>query len=135
MNSIVQKIIILLFLVCITPSYFAFSFSLDNTLTNNNMELRAIKLFQTIQCLVCSGESIYESQSQFAHNMRTTIRNYITNGYTDKQIIIELRKLYGNKISNIPPYNSKTYLLWISPILIISFLIVIVVMKIKLLNS
>ncbi|KJV68812.1 cytochrome C biogenesis family protein [Candidatus Neoehrlichia lotoris str. RAC413] len=99
------------------------------------MELRATKLFRIIKCLVCSGESIHDSQSQFAHYMRTAIRNYINNGYTDQQIIIELRNLYGNKISSTPPYNSNTYLLWIIPELAIIFSIIIIIIKIKLLNK
>ncbi|MGN7619245.1 MAG: cytochrome c-type biogenesis protein [Ehrlichia sp.] len=79
------------------------------------MELRAVNLFKIVRCLICSGESVYESQSQLARDMRMVIRDKITNGYDDGQIISELRDNYGNQIIIIPPYNLHTYLLWIFP--------------------
>ncbi|WP_230957615.1 cytochrome c-type biogenesis protein CcmH [Ehrlichia ruminantium] len=104
----------------------AYSFSVDEKLKNTEMELRAINLFKITRCLICSGESIYESQSQFAHDMRVLIRNHIKNGYDDSQIIEELRNHYGNQIIIIPPYNSYAYLLWFLPIFIFGLGIILI---------
>ncbi|ABD44714.1 cytochrome C biogenesis family protein [Ehrlichia chaffeensis str. Heartland] len=105
----------------------AYSFSIDEKLVNNEMELRAIDLFKIVRCLICSGESIYESQSQLAYDMRLMIRNKIKNGYNDNQIITELRNYYGNQITILPPYNPYTYPLWILPILIFGIGIIIII--------
>ena len=83
------------------------------------MELRAVNLFKITRCLICSGESIYESQSQLAHDMRMLIRNHIKNGYDDNKIIEELHNHYGNKIIIIPPYDVYAYLLWFLPMIIL----------------
>ena len=108
---------LILIIILTLPFSSAYSFSIDEKLINNKMESRAIDLFKIVRCLICSGESIYESQSQLAYDMRLMIRNRIQNGYDDNQIITELRNYYGNQIIIMPPYNSYTYLLWISPTL------------------
>ncbi|CEI85470.1 cytochrome c-type biogenesis protein CcmH [Ehrlichia minasensis] len=118
----------LVFILTFTLSFSsAYAFSIDQKLTNNDMELRAINLFKIVRCLICSGESIYESQSQLAYDMRSMIRNKIQNGYNDNQIITELQNYYGNQIIINPPYNSYTYLLWILPALIFIIGIVLLV--------
>ncbi|WDM84873.1 cytochrome c-type biogenesis protein CcmH [Ehrlichia sp. JZT12] len=102
-------------LISVLLYFSAYPFSIDEKFIDNNMELRAVNLFKIVRCLVCSGESIYESQSQLAYDMRIIIREKIKNGYSDNQIITELRNNYGNQIIIIPPYNLYTYLLWILP--------------------
>ncbi|AHC39209.1 MULTISPECIES: cytochrome c-type biogenesis protein [Ehrlichia] len=113
-------------IILILPFSSVYSFSIDEKLINNKMELRAINLFKIVRCLICSGESIYESQSQLAYDMRSMIRNKIQNGYDDNQIITELRNYYGNQITIIPPYNPYTYLLWILPTLTFGIGIIII---------
>ncbi|AHX05040.1 cytochrome c-type biogenesis protein [Ehrlichia japonica] len=108
---------LILIIILILSFSSAYSFSIDEKLINNKMELRAIDLFKIVRCLICSGESIYESQSQLAYDMRLMIRNKIQNGYDDNQIITELRDYYGNQITIMPPYHPDTYLLWILPTL------------------
>ena len=122
-NNLVFSIVLILILSCFS----AYPFSIDEKFIDDNMESRAVNLFKVVRCLVCNGESIYESQSQLAYDMRIIIRDKIKNGYSDNQIITELRNNYGNQIIIIPPYNLYTYLLWIFPIftLIIGVLLII----------
>ncbi|WP_230957180.1 cytochrome c-type biogenesis protein CcmH [Ehrlichia ruminantium] len=121
-----NNIILIISLIVMFAFSSAYSFSVDEKLKNTEMELRAINLFKITRCLICSGESIYESQSQFAHDMRVLIRNHIKNGYDDSQIIEELRNHYGNQIIIIPPYNSYAYLLWFLPIFIFGLGIILI---------
>ncbi|RDD35065.1 Cytochrome c-type biogenesis protein CcmH precursor [Wolbachia endosymbiont of Cylisticus convexus] len=92
------------------------AFTLDDKLTDKSMEERAISLFLVIKCPVCSGELLSESESQVAYGMRKAIRKKISDGYTDEQIISELKNSYGGSITIIPPVKSSTYILWFIPL-------------------
>ncbi len=88
------------------------AFTLDNKLRDKSMEKRATSLFEIIRCPICSGESLSESGSQIAYDMRGAIRKKINDGYTDEEIISELKNSYGNSIIIVPPIKSSTYILW-----------------------
>lgn len=92
------------------------AFTLDNKLRDKSMEKRATSLFEIIRCPICSGESLSESGSQIAYNMREAIRKKINDGYTDEEIISELKNSYGNSIIIVPPIKSSTYILWFIPL-------------------
>ncbi|WP_353286284.1 cytochrome c-type biogenesis protein CcmH [Wolbachia endosymbiont (group A) of Crataerina pallida] len=92
------------------------AFTLDNKLRDKSMEKRAISLFEIIRCPICSGESLSESGSQIAYDMREAIRKKINDGYTDEEIISELKNSYGNSIIIVPPIKSSTYILWFIPL-------------------
>ncbi|UPA55472.1 cytochrome c-type biogenesis protein CcmH [Wolbachia pipientis] len=89
------------------------AFTLDNKLRDKSMEKRATSLFEIIRCPICSGESLSESGSQIAYDMRKAIRKKINDGYTDEEIISELKNSYGNSIITTPP---STYTLWFIPL-------------------
>ncbi|WP_265034589.1 MULTISPECIES: cytochrome c-type biogenesis protein CcmH [unclassified Wolbachia] len=92
------------------------AFTLDNKLRDKSMEKRATSLFEIIRCPICSGESLSESGSQIAYDMREAIRKKINDGYTDEEIISELKNSYGNSIIIVPPVKSSTYILWFIPL-------------------
>ncbi|WP_265024465.1 cytochrome c-type biogenesis protein [Wolbachia endosymbiont (group A) of Eupithecia tripunctaria] len=93
------------------------AFTLDNKLRDKSMEKRATSLFEIIRCPICSGESLSESGSQIAYDMREAIRKKINDGYTDEEIISELKNSYGNSIIIVPPIKSSTYILWFIPLI------------------
>lgn len=93
------------------------AFTLDDKLSDKNMEKRAANLFEIIKCPICSGESLSESQSQLAYDMRKIIRKKISDGATNKEIISELKSSYGDSIIITPPMRSSTYILWCIPLI------------------
>ncbi|WP_168464703.1 cytochrome c-type biogenesis protein [Wolbachia endosymbiont of Ctenocephalides felis wCfeT] len=95
------------------------AFTLDDKLPDRSMEKRATSLFEVIKCPVCSGESLSESQSQVAYDMRKAIRKKINNGYTDQEIIADLQNAYGNSIIITPPLKSSTYIIWCIPLIVL----------------
>ncbi|WCR58091.1 cytochrome c-type biogenesis protein [Wolbachia endosymbiont of Ctenocephalides felis wCfeJ] len=95
------------------------AFTLDDKLIDKSMEKRATNLFEIIKCPICSGESLSESESKIARDMRKTIRKKISDGYTDEQIISELKNSYGDSIIIVPPVKSSTYVLWFIPLIIL----------------
>lgn len=75
------------------------AFTLDDKLRDESMEERASSLFAVIKCPVCSGELLSESESQVAYGVRKTIRKKISDGYTNEQIVSELKILMEIQLS------------------------------------
>lgn len=80
---------------------------------------RAHYIFRTIKCAVCHGETIDESHTTFATNLRTIILKQIEQGKSDEEIFRYVETRFGNEISLRPTLNSATYLLWIFPALLL----------------
>ncbi|WP_395463161.1 cytochrome c-type biogenesis protein CcmH [Wolbachia endosymbiont of Cantharis cryptica] len=120
MRTVVSLFFILIFYSSIN------AFTLDDKLKDKSTENRATNLFEIIKCPVCSGESLSESGSQIAYDMRKTIRKKISDGYTDEQIISELKNFYGDSIIIAPPVKFSTYMLWCIPLitLLIGFFLI-----------
>ena len=72
---------------------------------------------KNLRCLICQGQSIYDSNSEFALSMRVYIKDQINSGYSESQIYKILVKKYGQWIVYDPGYSKKTFLLWVIPIL------------------
>jgi cytochrome c-type biogenesis protein CcmH len=72
---------------------------------------------KNIRCLICQGQSIYDSNSEFALSMRVYIKDQIDKGISERQIYNLLVKKYGQWIVYDPGYSKKTFLLWFIPIL------------------
>ena len=79
-------------------------------LTNQEDENRAMNLFLQVRCLVCNGQVIENSDSKFAFDVRTLIREQIAQGKTDDDIKAHLVATFGEDILN-QPKNSSILLL------------------------
>ena len=85
--------------------------------------------YKTIRCLVCEGQSIQESDTEFAINLKEQILKKYNSGMTVNEIDEELVKIYGEEISFNPQKNH--YLLWGTPIMILFIIFVLIRNKIK----
>ena len=83
----------------------------------NNDDLKN-KISKNIRCLICQGQSVYDSQSDFAISMKLTIERKLNEGLNEKEIYDFLKNEYGQWISYDPEFNKKTFILWILPILL-----------------
>jgi cytochrome c-type biogenesis protein CcmH len=90
-----------------------------DTFSNPAMESRARNLQRQLRCLVCQGESIDESGSPFAADVRHLVRQQIADGRTDRQIEDFLVARYGDFILMKPPLQPNTWLLWLAPFLVL----------------
>ena len=86
----------------------------------NEIELQN-KITKNLRCLVCQGQSVYDSDSEFAISLKLLIQNKIKQGWSDKQIYNFLTDKYGEWILYDPKLNKNTYLLWFLPILTLLF--------------
>ena len=76
------------------------------------------KISKNLRCLICQGQSVYDSQSDFALSMKILIQNKIDEGKNDEQIYDFLKSKYGEWIVYDPEINKNTVLLWVLPCLL-----------------
>jgi len=83
------------------------------------MEARARNLERQLRCLVCQGQSVDDSNSEFSADIRHLVRQQMAAGRSDQQIQDFLVERYGDFILMKPPLQSNTWLLWLSPFLVL----------------
>ena len=76
------------------------------------------EIAKNLRCLVCQGQSVYDSDSEFAISLKLVIKNKIQEGMSEEQIYSFLKIKYGEWILYDPVFNRNTYFLWLLPILI-----------------
>ena len=87
-----------------------------NFLYSDDFNLHS-KITKNLRCLICQGQSIYDSDSEFANSLKLVIKQKLENGNNEKQIYDYLQKKYGEWILYDPKFNKNTYFLWLLPIL------------------
>ena len=100
---------IILFIFCFF-SFFANAENSNNELLN--------KISKNIRCLICQGQSVYDSQSDFAISMKLVNKKKLEEGSTESQIYEYLKNQYGEWITYDPELNKNTFFLWLFPIFI-----------------
>ena len=82
---------------------------------------RVDKISKNLRCLICQGQSIYDSQSDFALSVRDLISKKIDEGEKDDNIYKYLKIKYGDWIMYEPELNKNTILLWLLPLILFIF--------------
>ena len=120
MIKLIKFILLILFLIL----------SFQKLSTANNSSL-VDKISKNLRCLICQGQSVYDSQSDFALSVKLLIEQKLDKGLTEDEIYKFLKNQYGQWIVYDPEFNKNTFILWILPIL--SFLAggVLIVRKLK----
>jgi len=103
----------------------------ENNVSSNYVINKTREIGQNIRCLVCQNQSIDESSSQIAQDLRILIKEKIETGSTDKEIYEYLSDRYGDYILLNPPLKTNTILLWFLPfiILILGLFLVMKILK------
>ena len=104
-----MKISKFLFLIIILFSF--------NSLNADEDKLKT-EITKNLRCLVCQGQSVYDSDSEFAVSLKLVDENKIQQGLTEDQIYQFLTDKYGEWILYDPKFNKNTYFLWILPLLL-----------------
>ena len=87
----------------------------------NNISSEVDKISKNLRCLICQGQSVYDSQSDFAISMKLLIKKKIENGETEDQIYNYLKKQYGEWIVYDPEFDKKNLILWGFPLILFIF--------------
>ena len=104
-----MKIKIILLAIFTLVLFSKSSFSDDSSLEN--------KINKNLRCLICQGQSIYDSQSDFAESMKLVVKQKIKAGMSEEDIYSFFKIQYGEWILYDPQFNTKNFALWLLPIL------------------
>ena len=90
----------------------AFAVTPDEILKDPKLEARARDLSRELRCMVCQNQSIDDSDAPLAKDLRLLVRERLTNGDSDRQVIDFLVARYGEFVLLRPPLQWHTLLLW-----------------------
>jgi len=76
------------------------------------------KILKNIRCLICQGQSVYDSESEFASTIKLIVEKKINEGFKEEQIYYYLIEKYGDWVVYNPKLNKNTYILWLLPLLL-----------------
>ena len=91
----------------------------DEMFADPKLEERAREIGRQLRCMVCQNQSIFDSNAGLAKDLRVLVRERMTAGDTDKEVVDYVAARYGSYVRLNPPVNSHTYVLWIAPVLIL----------------
>lgn len=93
-------------------------FFLNLSINLNSSELvEESKIHKNLRCLVCQGQSIADSNSEFALTLKMVVKDLIDQGKTEKEIYSFLSDKYGDWILYKPKLSPGNFLLWGLPYL------------------
>ena len=78
-------------------------------------EAKLSSIYKNIRCLVCQGQSIEDSNSDFAVNLRMLIKDKIESGSDEEDVYKFLEEKYGDWILFKPSFELKNIFLWLFP--------------------
>ena len=76
------------------------------------------EITKNLRCLICQGQSVYDSDSEFANSLKIVVDKKLEEGLSEDQIYEYFKTKYGEWILYDPGLNKNTYILWLLPILI-----------------
>lgn len=80
-------------------------------------QLERNKITKNLRCLICQGQSVYDSDSEFANSLKTLVDMKIEEGLSENQIYDFFKDKYGEWILYDPIFHKNTYFLWLLPLL------------------
>lgn len=84
---------------------------------NPEIELRYQSLTEELRCLVCQNQNIADSHAELAQDLRRKVYEKLNSGESDEQIITYMTERYGDFVLYRPPFNTRTLILWLAPVL------------------
>jgi cytochrome c-type biogenesis protein CcmH len=109
-----------LLLLCLLPSMATAQVQIDDKPSDDPaVEQRLAKLSHELRCLKCQNQTLADSPSTIAADLRREIREQIKAGKSDKEILAFLTQRYGDFILYRPRVTPTTYLLWFGPFLLL----------------
>ena len=76
------------------------------------------QITKNLRCLICQGQSVYDSDSEFANSLKILVDNKLNEGLSEDQIYQYFKDKYGEWILYEPELNKNTYILWLLPLFI-----------------
>jgi len=92
---------------------------IEKPLPDATREASAQQLFHALKCVVCEGQSLADSDAQLAIQMRAKVREMLSEGKSEHEVLAFFRESYGERILMQPPLSAHTALLWLAPCLLL----------------
>ena len=102
------------FFILIFIFFSKFTFATEKTVDPN-------QIHKNLRCLVCQGQSISDSNSDFAQTIKLVVKDLIDEGKTEEEIYSFMSDKYGDWIVFKPQFNIQNSLLWILPYIALIF--------------
>ena len=99
--------------------FFLIFFICNSVLSDENLNNKIKKLTLELRCMTCQNQSVYDSDSEFANDIKIIVKEKFNEGLNEKEIKMFLTDRYGEYILFKPYFNLKNMLLWISPFFIL----------------
>jgi cytochrome c-type biogenesis protein CcmH len=96
-----------------------FAIEPQEQLADPALEVRARTISQELRCLVCQNESIDDSNADLARDLRRIVRERLTAGDTDDQVMGFVTARYGDYVLLRPPLRAGTLVLWFGPVVLL----------------
>ena len=84
-------------------------------LYSSEEKIKLLEIYKNLRCLVCQGQSIADSNSDFAATIKLVVQDQVNEGKTKNEIYTFLISKYGEWIVYQPTFNKNNLLLWIIP--------------------
>ncbi len=84
----------------------------DEILKDPKLEARARVLSEELRCMVCQNQSIDDSAAPLARDLRLLVRERLTKGDSDRQVLNYLVARYGEFVLLKPRFELQNLLLW-----------------------
>ena len=104
-----MKIIIFYFIIFLNLSS---SYAVQKNIDQN-------QIYKNLRCLVCQGQSISDSNSDFAQTIKLVVKDLIKQGKSEKEIYSFMADKYGDWIVFKPQLNKQNFMLWVLPYVIL----------------
>ena len=85
------------------------------TLSAQEKSIDQNQIFKNLRCLVCQGQSISDSNSDFAQTVKLVVNDLIEEGKTEEEIYSFMAEKYGDWIIYKPQLNKQNFMLWFLP--------------------
>jgi cytochrome c-type biogenesis protein CcmH len=92
----------------------------DEMLRDPKLEARARDLSKELRCMVCQNQSIDDSDAPLARDLRILVRERLTAGDSDRQVLDFLTARYGDFVLLKPRFGWDTALLWFAPLVVLA---------------
>ena len=76
------------------------------------------QITKNLRCLICQGQSVYDSDSEFANSLKILVDKKLKEGFSEDEIYQYFKDKYGEWILYEPELNKNTYILWLLPVFI-----------------
>jgi cytochrome c-type biogenesis protein CcmH len=124
-----RKLALVVTLLALVVPQIAHAVTPDEILKDPALEARARNLSRELRCMVCQNQSIDDSEAPLAKDLRVLVRERLSSGDTDKQVLDYLVSRYGEFVLLKPPFELHTLLLWaVSPAVLLVGIITLLVM-------